>query len=153
MNNKLPLDGSICGSSTWFGTNNWVSVGDLTSFKRFKVPWVAIFFVSNSFNSRPGCLGLSSPRERPRVKAWGPWWAYKKFITCFHESWIYETWFFPPWNLTYSYYKWKISWGKKKSSFVDSGFVKTCYELVKVQLFWKGHKNLKKSPTCFDATE
>ena len=23
----------------------------------------------------------------------------------------------------------------------------------KVQLFWKGHKNLKKSPTYFDATE
>ena len=24
---------------------------------------------------------------------------------------------------------------------------------VKVQLFWKGHKNSKKSPACFDATE
>ena len=24
---------------------------------------------------------------------------------------------------------------------------------VKVQLFWEGHKNLKKSPTCFDPTE
>ena len=23
----------------------------------------------------------------------------------------------------------------------------------KVQLFWEGHKNLKKSPTCFDTTE
>ena len=88
MKNKLPLDGSICGSSTWFGTNNWVSVGDLTSFKRFKVPWVAIFFVSNSFNSRPGCLGLSSPRERPRVKAWGPWWAYKvEILWEGHKMW------------------------------------------------------------------
>ena len=24
---------------------------------------------------------------------------------------------------------------------------------VKVQLFWEGHKNLKKSPTCFDTTD
>ena len=30
--------------------------------------------------------------------------------------------------------------------------LKTYAYLSKVQLFWKGHKNLKKSPTCFDAT-
>ena len=28
-------------------------------------------------------------------------------------------------------------------------YLATC----KVQLFWEGHKNLKKSPTCFDTTE
>ena len=26
-------------------------------------------------------------------------------------------------------------------------------EISKVQLFWKDHKNLKKSPTCFDVTD
>ena len=35
---------------------------------------------------------------------------------------------------------------KSQTSYINSRPI-----IFKVQLFWKGHKNLKKSPTCFDA--
>ena len=31
--------------------------------------------------------------------------------------------------------------------------IKNQCEFIKVQVFWKGYKNWKKSPTCFDVTE
>ena len=30
------------------------------------------------------------------------WTSYNEFITCFHETWIYKTWFIFQWNLSFA---------------------------------------------------
>ena len=74
-------------------------------------------------------------------------WTSRKKMLCMYES-AGQTFKF--WTIRLLI-KVQIFWeGHKHLRNLPHGF--DIY-LVKVQLFWKGHKNLKKSPTCFEATE